>query len=85
MREAREEFGKIAVSGGFHVSQNVPLTGCNFDKIWNWHISQLQSVFEEIGVEIEIMRGHTDNKIDYMSLYEFLNSLCQKYLGKEEK
>ena len=47
--------------------------------------SQLQSVFEEIGVEIEVMRGHTDNKIDYMPFYKFINALRKKYLGKEKK
>jgi len=47
--------------------------------------SQLQSVFEEIGVEIEMLRGREDNQISYYPLYKAMQRLEKKYLPVKDK
>ena len=52
----------------------------------NFISSELQSVFEEIGVEIEMLRGREDNQINYYPLYKAMQRLEKKYLPvKKEK
>ena len=56
------------------------MSGEDVDKLWNWHISQLQSVFEEI--ETELFNWILEYKgDDFQGEYQlFFHSLRQKLL-----
>jgi len=79
MREAFDK--KFAI----HQGRKWIFTKEESNEVWNWHISQLQSVFEEIGVEIEMLRGREDNQINYYPLYKAVQRLEKKYLLVKDK
>ena len=61
---------------------NLPDATNNMMNLFN---SQLQSVFEKIEVEIEMLRGREDNQINYYPLYKAMQRLEKEYLPVKDK